>query len=337
MAAREDLEAAAMTVAAEVASGWIDVLAARRKIAILNEQIENNQTLLDLLELRFVNGQASALEVSQQRAALAKAKANLPLFQLSETQGLNNLALLLGKASPDGLSVGQTELPDPIPTPETGLPAELLAARPDVRAAGLRLKAADWEVSAARADRLPSLSLSAKAAYSHGHLDLLFQNWVTSLAASLTSPLFNAGKLAAEVDRVRAAADEQLTDYARTVATAIKEVEDSLAAESRQREYITLLEDQLKASRMTLENAQIQYSNGQSDYLNYLTAWTDVQTLERQLVEEQADLIKYRVTLHRTLGGGWTRKLTNPVPQKKAFPGRPAAAGSRHMTSHKKI
>jgi NodT family efflux transporter outer membrane factor (OMF) lipoprotein len=308
-AVREDLDAAAVTVSAAVVTAWIDILSSRRQIDILAEQIDINQRMLKLQELRFVNGQANALDVSQQKEALAAAKAKRPTLELDEQIQRNALAVLLGRAGSADLSIGGSTLPDLIPLPKTGLPADLLAARPDVRAAGLRLKAVDWQVSAARADRLPAITLSADAAFSSDALDLFFSNWITTLAASITGPIFDGGGRAAEVERTRAAADEALTAYAQTVAEAIGEVEDSLVTETRQAEYIKLLEEQLGASQTTLKSAHLQYMNGQDNYLDYLTAWTSVQDLQRQLVDEQATLLKNRVTLYRTLGGDWTGTL----------------------------
>jgi NodT family efflux transporter outer membrane factor (OMF) lipoprotein len=316
-AAREDLDAAAVTVSAEVVATWVDILSVRRQIAILQEQIKINKNLLNLQQLRFSNGKADALDVAQQYEMTAAANAKLPLLQLTEQQQRNTLAMLLGRSSAQGLSIRQENLPDLIPVPGTGLPADLLAARPDVRAAGLRLTAADWRVSAARANRLPSITLSADAAYSSNAVDLLFNNWVTSLAAGLTGPLFDAGSRSAEVDRTRAVAEAYLADYARTVAEAIQEVEDGLATENRQGEYIALLKVQMGASRAALKNAHIQYINGKNNYLNYLTAWTTVQNLERQLVEERATLIKIRVGLCRAVGGDWTRELVSGAALKK--------------------
>ncbi len=308
-ATREDLEAATVTVAADVTTAWIDILSVRQQISILEEQIKINQQILNLQELRFMNGQADSLDVSQQSEALAEAKAILPTLQLEEEQQGNALAVLLGRAGKGNITISRTHLPHLIPLPKTGLPADLLASRPDVRAAGLRLKEADWQVSAAKADRLPSMTLSTEAAFSSSSLDLLFSNWISSLAASITGPLFDAGSRAAEVELAAAETDEYLTAYAQTVAEAVQEVENSLITEKRQTEYINLLKDQLDASRITVKNAHLQYMNGQDNYLDYLTAWTTAQSLERQLVEEQATLVKNRVTLYRTLGGDWTKKL----------------------------
>ena len=295
-------------------TAWIDILSVRRQITVLKDQIALNQKILTLQEVRFMNGQADALDVSQQREALAEVKALLPPLQLEEETGLNALAVLLGKADTSGIIISQADLPDLIALPGTGLPADLLAARPDIRAAGLRLNEMDWQVSAARADRLPSLTLSADAVFSSSTLDLLFSNWITTLAASVTGPLFDAGYRSAEVDRAKAEADQYLTAYAQTVAQAIQEVQDCLVTEKRQTEYIDRLNEQLAASRTTVEDAHLQYMNGQDNYLSYLSAWLTAQALERQLVSEQAALVKNRVALYRALGGDWTRNLSSALP-----------------------
>ena len=322
LAAREDLEAAAMTVAAQVAAAWTDILACRQQITLLKEQIRTNEDLLKIQRVRFANGQARALAVSQQRQALAQARAKLPPLQLSEQQQQNALAVLLGRSGARGMTLEQKALPGLIPVPATGLPADLLAARPDIRAAGLRLNSADWQVSAARADRMPAITLSAEAAFSSGFLDLLLGNWVSTLAAGITGPLFDGGSRLAEVDRLRAEAEEALNDYAATVAQAIQEVEDSLVTEKRQGEYIALLQEQLHAARTTMKNARLQYINGQDNYLDYLSAWTSVQDLERQMVDEQATRIKNRITLYRTMGGDWTREIAaEKSPATKTGPG----------------
>lgn len=327
LATREDLEAAAVSLAANVATTWIDVLAARNDIAILKEQIKANRRLLELQELRFANGKASALDVSQQRETLAASEAELPLKELTVQTGLNSLALLLGRATAQGLEVGEDRLPKLIPLPDSGLPAGLLAARPDVRAAGLRVRSADWDVSAARANRLPQINLSTGAALNAAAGSLFFENWLLSLLANLTAPVFDGGSRRAEVDRTKAVVEEKLNDYAKTVAEAVKEVEDGLVGETRRREYIQLLGEQLAAARITLTNALVQYQNGQSEYSNYLSAWTEVQRLERSLVSQRAALIKNRVDLYRALGGDWTGRLDRFEVDDKTKPQPASIAG----------
>jgi outer membrane protein, multidrug efflux system len=308
-AAREDLDAAAVTVSAEVVNAWIDLVAVRREIVILAEQIEINEQLLRLQRLRFENGLATALDLSQQLESLAAVRAEMPRLQAREQLTLNGIVLLTGRAGHDGLQLSQEDLPVPLALPGTGLPADLLASRPDVRAAGFRLNASDWRIAAARADRLPALNLTAGGAFSSTSLDLLFSNWLTTLAASLTGPLLDGGRRSAEVERTRAVAEERLAAYGRTVAQAVREVEDGLAAELRQRETIERLGEQLDASRLAMDEARLRYVHGTGAYLNYVLAIQNTQRLERRIVTERAELLKLRTGLYRAMGGDWTRRL----------------------------
>lgn len=308
-ATQEDYESAAMTLAASVASAWADLLAVRQEKSILEEQIKTNETILHLQELRFANGLANALDVSQQRELVVAARADLVPLEAREKLYLNSLALLLGSTSPDAVQVKQQTVPRPPPLPATGIPANLLVMRPDVRSAQLRLTSADWDVSAARADRLPNLVLSADAAFSSAQFTTILTNWMTNIAGGLTAPIFDGGARAAEVDRTRAVVSENLNDYAQTVATAVKEVQDALVNESHQKRYIELLEDQLRVARISLYEARQRYLKGLSDYLTYVSQLTSVQSLERQIVQERGTLLTDRVDLHRALGGDWTKEL----------------------------
>jgi NodT family efflux transporter outer membrane factor (OMF) lipoprotein len=308
-ATREDYESAAMTLAASVAEAWADLLAIRQEKSILQEQVKTNETILHLQELRFANGLANALDVSQQREVVAESLAELVPLEAQEKLYLNSLALLLGSTSPDSVQVKQQTVPRPPPLPATGIPANLLEMRPDVRAAQLRVSSADWGVSAARADRLPNLVLSADAAFSSAQFTTILTNWMTNIAGGVTAPIFDGGQRAAEVDRTRAVVSQNLADYAETVATAVKEVQDALINETHQERYIELLEDQLRVARISLYEARQRYLKGLSDYLTYISELTSVQSLERQIVEEKGTLLTDRVDLHRALGGSWTNQL----------------------------
>ena len=157
-ASREDLNTASMTVASEVVSKWLNIQTQRQKKRILQEQLQANQTYLELIELRFRNSMATALDVYQQRENVARIKAEFPPVNSEEQVLLHELALLLGR--PAGtLEVPDSLLPELSALPGLGLPADLLSSRPDVRAAGLKLHSADWTVAAARANRLPDVSL----------------------------------------------------------------------------------------------------------------------------------------------------------------------------------
>jgi len=304
-ATEADLHAAVVSLAAEVASRWVQILSQRLQKKLLEEQLASNLTFLELIELRFRKAMVSALDVYQQKQVVENVRAKIPLVEAETQLLMHELAVLLGRPPRSDLSLNRKTMPSIGQLPALGLPADLLAARPDVRAAGMRLRAADWQVAEARANRLPALRIGAAAQYGPEELDRLFDTWLLSLAANLTAPIFDAGRRAAEVDRVRAAADENLWAYRRVVLTAVKEVEDALVRETRQREHIEALKAVITAARSGLREAIDRYRNGLSDYLPVLTQLLTVQDLEQNMIAQNEQLILYRIGLYRALGGQW--------------------------------
>jgi len=300
--ARQDLNDASLALTADISRTWINIISVRNRLKLLHSQIKVNTTHLDLQKLRFFNGRASALDVSQQRESLAKAMSTVPLLEKEEKQLLNSLGFLMGETPGQPVQVSTNDLPAMGEKIAPGIPADLLENRSDIQAARVRLMASQSGVEAARADLLPSFTLNASALFSSGSLDLLFHNWVATLGASLAGPLFDGGQRRAEVERTRAVVRENLNLYAKTVAQAIREVEDSLVGIDRQKAYIHQLEQELEVTRLTLKDARVQYLNGQSSYLNYLTAWSAIEKLERQLVSERAGLAKEQISLYRVMG-----------------------------------
>ncbi len=311
-ATEADLQTARITVAAEVADRWVRIISQRLQKQLLEKQLANNLIFLDLIELRFRKAMVSALDVYQQKQVVESVRARIPLVEAETQLLMHELAVLLGRPPRADLSLTQTQMPVIGRLPSLGLPADLLANRPDVKAAGMRLKAAEWQVAAARANRLPALRFTAGAQYGRSDLDLLFDTWLLSLAANLTAPIFDAGRRAAEVDRTRAQADERLWFYRQAVLTGVKEVEDALESETRQREHISGLESVMAAARKGLEEAIQRYRRGLSDYLPVLTQLIAVQDLERDLIRQQETLVRFRIGLHRALGGGWIRDTDPP-------------------------
>ncbi len=308
-ATRSDLQTLAITVAASVTDRWIRIISQRMQKQLLDEQLAANQTVAELVELRFRKSLASALDVLQQRQIVQRSRAQIPLVEQKEALLKNELALLLGKMPHDAPIISRESLDMPTDVPAAGIPARLLTARPDIQAAARRLQAAEWQVAVARADLLPDIRLSARAVYQAGKLNLLLDNWLLNLAASLTAPLFDGHRRQAEVKRARAVVDEKLAAYRRTVTTAIKEVEDALVSEAFLRDHINRLTAQLAATQGALEEARARYRKGLNDYLPVLSGLLSVQTLERDLVLRKTDLLITRVNLYRALGGAWVEGL----------------------------
>lgn len=309
-ATADDLRTAAMTVQGSIAEAWFSLCATRRQLAIIHDQQQINADLLSALELRFANSLASALDVLEQRETIAQTDALVPPLKAQEQELENTITLLLGRL-PGAVPILATALPEPMELPALGLPTELLANRPDIHAARLRLEEAGWDLAAARADQLPALRLSGRFERNGDELSRIFDNWVAALAASLTGPIFDGGALRAEVRRQEAIREELLVKYEKTVLTAMSEVDILVGAIQRQQELIDAQTVQLDAARAALESAQLRYAGGIIEYATVLSLHLKVQQLERTLVQQQASLLGSQAGLCRAIGRGWQSTLPN--------------------------
>jgi multidrug efflux system outer membrane protein len=312
LATGEDVAAATMTLSAQVAEVWFQLAEQRASERLLSDQVARNETQLELMELRFGEGLASAVDVLQQRQALAGAKTLLPPVKAARRVLEHQLAVLLGRAPADvdEGALGATLAPLP-PLPEVGLPGELVQQRPDVQAARLRVAAADYRVGAALAERFPAIRLTASTGFRAFDLVDLFDNWLWNLVAGLTAPLLDQVRLSANQRAAEARLKDQVAGYGQVVLTAFQEVEDALVRETHQEAMIKELNLQLEAARATYEEAYSRYVNGLSEYLPVLTALRDVQALERAEIQARRQLLSYRVQLCRALGGAWMAALVD--------------------------
>ncbi len=299
----QDLQSAAMTVAAEVADTWVSLLGNRRDLDVLEAQIAINEDLVELQTVRFNNGLGTSLELLQQKELLASSRAELPDLRQEAVALRNQLAILQGTLPGSGLAIDEkATLPPLAPMPEPGLPVQLLDARPDVAAAWARLAASDWDVSAAHANRYPALRLSASGVYQAAEASFLMTSWISSLAAALTMPLFDGGALAAEEARTRAQSDIEVQAYAKTVAVAIQEVDNALANDAGESRKLRLMEKQYEFASAAMIEARNSYLGGVSTFLNYITELKNVQTLERAIARQKTTVVRSRITLYRALG-----------------------------------
>jgi len=325
-ATREDLAAAAMTLAAQVAAARYRLVELSGQLDLLDQQIRTNTDYLELVTLRFRRGKVSAVDVLQQRQLVEATRAERVLAE-SERQVLaHQLAILVGRPPAADVAGAEGALPALPALPRTGLPADLIRSRPDVCGAFERLRAADQRVAAAVADRFPRVSLSAGAETTAARVRDLFDNWVASLAANLAAPVFDGGRREAEVERTRAVASERLHAYGQAVLDALREVEDALVQERQQAEYLASLERQLDLASKATERTRQQYVGGQLDYLRVLAALRSEQRLQRTRLQARRELVQFRIDLYRALGGGWamTRPGAGPAAAEAAAPAPPA-------------
>ncbi|MDM8524463.1 efflux transporter outer membrane subunit [Desulfococcaceae bacterium HSG8] len=320
-ASQEDLETIGMSLAAEVSETWFSVVEQNAMLRLAQEQLDVSQTYLKLIQVRFGQGQSSALDVYQQRQQAAGIRAQLPLIESKRRVSLHKLAVLLGQSPQEEPELaGKTDLnrvvlPELHDLPSAGIPADILKSRPDIQAARFRVKAADHRVSAAISDRFPSLRLTASGGFRATELARLFENLIWDILGNLSGTLWDGGRKSAEIRRTRAVLEERTAAYVQAVLTACQETEDALVREEHQRTYIDKLEAQISFARVSLEESRAHYLNGLDDYLRVLTALKSVQELEKALISAKKQLLSYRVQLYRALGGKRiTEKRLSGVP-----------------------
>jgi NodT family efflux transporter outer membrane factor (OMF) lipoprotein len=311
---RDEVEAQATTLAGEVADTWFRLLEVRARKDVLEKQVTSTEEYLDGLEYRFERGLASAADVQRLQGQVAARRRALVSVEPEERTLSHRLALLVGEAPGKApLHPDRTELAKPPPLPRVGPPSTLIAARPDVRAAFRRVLAADHRVGVAIADRFPRLSLSASTGF-QGRNDGLFTNWIYSLSANLTQPIFEGGRRKAEVERTRAVVEEAVAAYGQAVLRAVVEVEDALARANNQAKVIEQLELEKVTAAQTLDRSTADYLAGLADYLAVLDALRSLHALELEEVSARAREVQVRVQLYRALGGRWSTELETPTP-----------------------
>jgi len=305
LAGSADLDTARITLAAEVTDRWLSIVELKSQLELVLRQLDSNRTSLELLLLRQRKGLASALAVFQQDQIVAGTESLVPLLESQLDTTRYELAVLLGRPPRADTGLTADRIPEISPLPEIGVPSQLLENRPDIRSAYFRLESSDWGVSAARANRLPALALTAAVGYRSVEFDDLFDNWFAGFAGALLAPLIDGGRRSAEADRALAVSEERLAFYRATVLNAFREVEDALVREKKQTDYIGSLGKQLTAAKNALSEAQLRYRKGDIEYLDVLASLTSVQSLERGMLSASRDLLLYRVSLYRALGARW--------------------------------
>jgi NodT family efflux transporter outer membrane factor (OMF) lipoprotein len=316
-AARADVETIALSLTSQVAEAWFNVVAQRQKMALLDEQLDLAERYLELLEMRLSQGTATALDVNQQIQQIEQLKGQRAVFASAERRAMIQLSTLLGRA-PAAKDVAKIagELPEVGPLPDAGVPADLLERRPDLRAAYLRLQAANRNIAVAVRAQLPTVRLSLSTFVQTDVLEDLFDAVLWSLGGNLSQPLIDGGRRGAEVERTEAAQLEAFYSYSNTFVTALGEVESAMVAERYQGDFIGQLELQRDRAQVALELARDRYVNGTGDFLRVLTSLQSLQNIEQTLIDSRRQQLTNRITLCRALGGSWTQELSAPADLK---------------------
>jgi outer membrane protein, multidrug efflux system len=266
-----------------------------------------------VIRARRSEGLGNATEEAQQRAAVANAEIHIKELQQQEEAALGALAILVGKI-PGTLQVTTQRLSDlHVPAVSAGLPAELLARRPDVFAAEENLQAAHADLAQARAAFFPSIVLTGSGGVQNPAVNAA----VISLAglgpsltagAALTQAIFNGGRLRAARDEAAAKEQEMLAQYRSATLAALWDVETALGATAHLEQERAAQRESVAQSELALSGAQARYRAGSGDFLTVLDAERSLFAAREQMSQYTLAQLQAAVGLCKALGGGWAQK-----------------------------
>lgn len=309
----QDYESLRLTLSRQIADTYYAAVEQRLRLALLEEQQKIYNTSLELLELRLLQGDTTAVDILQQQSQAAEIDTERPVVLAALGALENRLDILLG-LPPDGqdrTALDTARLTQSARLPTLSVPAQLLAQRPDLKALQRRLVADDYEIAAAMAERYPSVALTGSFSYTgvvEGD-----RNLGGSMAAGLLQPLLDWGARKAAVDATKAEFRETLYAFSEAYLIAIEEVETALWQEARQRERIAALEAREAILLQTVGEARVRYGLGVNDYLPVLNAQEQLNTVQRELLAARRDAVLLRVQLHAAAGGATGVLTSAPI------------------------
>jgi NodT family efflux transporter outer membrane factor (OMF) lipoprotein len=297
-----------VSLLSEVARYYIQLRANQQMQRVTLDNLRSQEQSLKLVRVRQRAGLVSTVDIAQSEAQLATIRASLPLYETATKQAIHALAVLLGQTT-DKLPARLYSL-GTIPASNYAglaiLPTELLRRRPDIRRAERKLMVSNAEIGIATSELYPKISLSAFLGLQNLRItDFTPLGKSMSVAASLTMPIFNWGRIQANI-RVKEAMNEQaFITYQATVLNAFKEVEDALVAHQQERHRALALTQAMTAQQLVFHLAHERYRKGLSTYLEVLDAQRAIYSAQRELLDGQAKQSLQLVALCKALGGGW--------------------------------
>jgi multidrug efflux system outer membrane protein len=311
--ASEDARRAVMTtLIAQVAQAYFDLRAFDATLETSRRTLVSRQQSLELTRARLEGGVTQLLDVRQSEALVSDAAKTIPNFERQITQTENAINILLGR-DPAPIPRGRPLVQQvTLPTVPAGVPSDLLARRPDIRQAEQQLVSANAQIGAAKAQLFPTVMITGFAGA--GGVVVSGQSFgpfgLFTALPTVTLPIFNMGRLQAQVDFAEARTQEALLRYQQTIQQAIREVADALIEVQKRREARLELEKLVASLTDASQVADLRYRGGVSSYLEVLDTDTRLFNAELQLSQAQLDELVGVITLYKTLGGGWQAEET---------------------------
>ncbi|MDP1968925.1 MAG: efflux transporter outer membrane subunit [Burkholderiaceae bacterium] len=311
LATEESRKATQISLIGAVASVWLSLLADEEQIDITRQTLASREESVKLVRLRFDNGVTSELDLRQAESLVEAARVALSQWQRQRALDQNLLTLLAGQplppewltVSPAGALAGAGVMAD-VPA---GLPSDLLAKRPDIRAAEQQLIAANANIGAARAAFFPRISLTAGVGTVSNQLSGLFASgsYGWTFAPQFLQPLFDAGRNQAGLESARAGRELAVAQYDKSIQSAFREVADALAGRTTLSEQLRAQQAQADAEAARLRLTDLRYRSGVASHLDLLDAQRALFTARQAVIQVRLQQLQNQVTLYKALGGGW--------------------------------
>jgi len=296
-----------LTLVSSVATAYIQLRQYDEQLKISQETYRSRQESYDLAEARYLGGLTSELEAKQEEAEMDQALVQVLQYQLNIAEQENLLSVLIGhppEAIARGLGIYEFVLPSEIPA---GLPSEILEQRPDVVRAEQTLIAANADIGVARAQFLPSLNLTGY----YGGQSMKLHNLLTGPATTwqyafnVLQPIFTGWKLTGQLTIAESQKWQAYYAYQQTVLNAFQEVNDALIQHQLSKELFATQNRRVDAYTIALHLAQLQYDNGQVDYLNVLDAQRNLFVSQLDMAQAKSFIFVSLINIYKALGGGW--------------------------------
>jgi multidrug efflux system outer membrane protein len=310
VASRYDREVVGLTTVVATANAYFQVLAAQDLLRSTRENEKSATRVLNLIQQRLNAGTASALDTAQQESLVNTQRALIPPLEQILTQNRNALALLMAR-SPESVRVRGGSLRSiAYPRVTPGLPSELLAQRPDIREAEANLAAANANVENARAQMLPSITLTGEGGYQSAVLRTLLrpESAFYTLTAGLTQPIFDGLKLQGNLDLQKGKQDELLQNYRKAVISAFSDVETALDGIRQTALRERLQGDVVTSSQRAFDISEQRLNQGTIDLVTVLQTQQALYTAQLAHVQARLAHVQAIVSLYQALGGGWLPK-----------------------------
>lgn len=320
LAQRELYKAAELSLVANVSRAWYNLATNKLQLNLAQKRLDSFRNTANLIEENYERGLRSALDVYLSRTDVQRQISALADSKFNYVQALRALRTLLGEY-PDASTELNVNLPELLSSVPTGLPADLLTRRPDVKASQLRYQAQIANAKAAHRDRFPSLNFTGSIGESRDTFNSIFDsdNSIRNIVGSLTQPIFAAGALKAQERRAYNDAEIAYASLLKTTLTAFEEVENSLTRETVLFEQHRAIKQAVKLAQGGLDLALDRYQSGIENYTTVLQSQRSLfDSLSNELNLRNA-LLQNRIGIHLALGGDFASNEareagTVPVP-----------------------